>query len=46
MSEYKSDVTFSSNAPIDVNAINDLKRNIDYVYRQNDKQINVINTTV
>jgi hypothetical protein len=46
MTEYSPDVVFNAGAPIDVNKLNQLQRNITSVYQNNSQLINTTNATV
>ncbi len=45
MTEYDSNVTFSAGAPIDVNKLNQLQRNISSIYAQNSSLTTTTNAT-
>lgn len=45
-SSYSPDVTFTAGAPIDVNKLNQLQRNISSVYEQNSSLVATANQTV
>ena len=46
MTEFNPDVIFNAGAPIDVNKLNQLQRNISSVYEKNSSLLNTTNTTV
>lgn len=46
MTEFNPDVVFNAGAPIDVNKLNQLQRNISSIYENNSSMLNLTNTTV
>jgi len=46
MTDFNPDVVFNAGAPIDVNKLNQLQRNISSIYENNSSMLNLTNTTV